>query len=242
MRSDAQIAVGSLGKLKAGQLGVQTDVVTKNLFDKYPNTDRIVVVEMMAATYCGMLRDSKTLKESEKIQRWSEFSDRVFKFQNPDYKPAPPKPSQGATSEHHAATERPTINNAPHGIANSGTINGNPTVNNNYGPKPVKCTISKASDAVAESSGAFRTEYQMTVDADSSVPSLAVQARSPTVQYVMIVSAGANTGSQAGATGTLTHQFNNLRPGTYTVAVWTKSKEDIEVMSGNTSRAFVPKG
>jgi len=93
VRSDVELGIGSLGKLKAGQLGVQTDVVAKNLFDKYPNTDRVIVVQMMASTYCGMLRDSKTLTDADKLQLWSEFSDRVFKFENPEYKPAPAKPA-----------------------------------------------------------------------------------------------------------------------------------------------------
>jgi hypothetical protein len=89
VRSDVEVGVGTLGKLKAGQLGVKTDVIAKNLFDKYPNIDRLVVVQMMSATYCEMIRDSRTLKDSEKIHLWSEFSDRVFKFVNPTYN-APP--------------------------------------------------------------------------------------------------------------------------------------------------------
>jgi hypothetical protein len=98
VRSDIQAQVGGLGKLKAGQLGIQTDVVAKNLFDKYPNTDRIIVVQMMAATYCPMVRDDKTLKDSEKRRLWTEFSDRVFKFTNPSYKPsaAPPLKAQSS--------------------------------------------------------------------------------------------------------------------------------------------------
>lgn len=99
VRSDVQVSVGSLGKLKAGEVGVRTDVVAKNLFEKYPNADRIVVVQMMAATYCSMIRDSKTLKDSEKLSLWSEFSDRVFKFENPNYIPArPPAPKPKGTA------------------------------------------------------------------------------------------------------------------------------------------------
>ncbi len=64
VRSDVDVSVGSLGKMKAGQLGVKTDVVAKNLFDKYPNTDRVLIAQMMSATYCGLIRDSKSLGES----------------------------------------------------------------------------------------------------------------------------------------------------------------------------------
>jgi hypothetical protein len=87
--SDVKAQVGSLGKLKAGEVGVKTDVVAKNLFDKYPNIDRVVVVQMMAATYCPMIRGSKDLKDSEKRRLWSEFSERAFKFVNPAPPPAP---------------------------------------------------------------------------------------------------------------------------------------------------------
>jgi hypothetical protein len=103
VRSDVDVGIGSLGKLKAGQVGVQTDVVAKNLFDKYPNIDRIVVVQMMAATYCPMIRDDRTLKDSDKRRLWSEFSDRVFKFQNPSYRPSPAQPPN---SKHNTTREK----------------------------------------------------------------------------------------------------------------------------------------
>jgi hypothetical protein len=84
---DVNAGVGSLGKVQAGQLGIKTGVVAKNLFDKYPNTDRILIAQMMAATYCPMIRDDKALKDAEKRHLWSEFQDRVFNFANPSYHP-----------------------------------------------------------------------------------------------------------------------------------------------------------
>ena len=120
VRSDVNASVGSLGKLKAGEVGVKTDVVAKNLFDKYPNTDRIIVVQMMAATYCSLLRDSKTVRDSEKLRLWAEFSERVFKFENPNYNPTPqqaPKPKRRATPEHKGS---PVPTNS-RGSANNGT-------------------------------------------------------------------------------------------------------------------------
>jgi hypothetical protein len=103
VRSEVEADVGSLGKLKAGHVGVKTDVVAKNLFDKYPNTDRIIVVQMMAATYCSMISGSKTLKDPEKLSLWSEFSERIFKFTDPSYNPIPttskPKDQSKAASK-----------------------------------------------------------------------------------------------------------------------------------------------
>jgi hypothetical protein len=88
VHSDVQVSVGSLGNLKAGDARVETDVVASNLFGKYPNTDRILIVQMMAATYCSMIRDSTTTKESDKLLLWAQFSERIFRFENPDYHPA----------------------------------------------------------------------------------------------------------------------------------------------------------
>jgi hypothetical protein len=52
---------------------------------------------MMAATYCSIIRDSKGLKDSERLRLWSEFSERVFKFESPAYNssPAPPPKPKG---------------------------------------------------------------------------------------------------------------------------------------------------
>ena len=36
VKVDVDVGVGSIGKLKAGQVGAKTDVVAKNLFDKVP--------------------------------------------------------------------------------------------------------------------------------------------------------------------------------------------------------------
>jgi hypothetical protein len=114
VRSEVDADIGSLGKLKTGHVGVKTDVVAKNLFEKYPNTDRVVVVEMMAATYCSMIRDSKTLKESEKLSLWSEFSERIFKFENPSYNPAP-------TPSKSKSQSKPTPKDSPAQDQNSRT-------------------------------------------------------------------------------------------------------------------------
>ena len=91
---DVNANVGSLGKVKAGQIGIKTEVVARNLFDKYPNVDRLVIAQMMAATYCPMIRDDKALKDADKRHLWNEFQDRVFRFVNPSYNPSPSSPSR----------------------------------------------------------------------------------------------------------------------------------------------------
>lgn len=88
IHSDIQASVGSLGKLNAGQLRVQTDVIAKSVFEKYPNIDRVVMVQMMAATYCPLILGDYQ-KSPEKLRLWSTFIDRVFRYENPEYKPVP---------------------------------------------------------------------------------------------------------------------------------------------------------
>lgn len=54
-----------------------------------------------------------------------------------------------------------TINSAPNGIANSGTIIGNPTVNN--GEMPPQITMTTISKNVPEADGRFRTQFRLEI-------------------------------------------------------------------------------
>jgi hypothetical protein len=93
VRSDIQSRVGSLGKLKAGEVEIKTEVVAKNLFEKYPNIERVLTAQMMAATYCSMIRESTSLSEREKQDRWEKFYDRVFSFVSPESSRSTPSKS-----------------------------------------------------------------------------------------------------------------------------------------------------
>jgi hypothetical protein len=77
VKSDIDASVGSLGKLKVGQIGVKTDVVAKSIFEKYPNLDRLLTLQTMAATYCALLRES-TLSDGEKLNRWEAFQTKAL--------------------------------------------------------------------------------------------------------------------------------------------------------------------
>jgi hypothetical protein len=39
--TDVKGAVGVLGPIKGGEIGVRTEIVTENLFEKYPNVDQL---------------------------------------------------------------------------------------------------------------------------------------------------------------------------------------------------------
>ena len=93
VRVDIEGSVGRLGKLKAGEVASKTEVVAKNLFEKYPNIDRVLTAQMMAATYCSMIRQSTSLSEKDKQDRWEKFQDRVFSFVSPESPKSTPSKS-----------------------------------------------------------------------------------------------------------------------------------------------------
>lgn len=90
VHSDIQTTIGSWGKIKGADLKVQTDVVAKNIYEKYPNLDRIAVAQMMTAVYCSSVAGDTSLDKHEAQRLLAEFSERVFRFVNPDYHGVPP--------------------------------------------------------------------------------------------------------------------------------------------------------
>jgi hypothetical protein len=97
VRSDINATVGSLGKLKAGDLAIKTDVVSRNLFDKYPNLDRLLALQTMSATYCAMLNQS-AIPDIDKLDRWEKFQERVLDLQVKAL-PAPKRAPAAAASK-----------------------------------------------------------------------------------------------------------------------------------------------
>lgn len=78
--SDIKASVGLLGRLKVGELEVKSKIVAKNLFEKYPNVDKLLTLQTMAATYCAMLMETTTISEKEKLGRWERFQDKALNF------------------------------------------------------------------------------------------------------------------------------------------------------------------
>ena len=95
VRSDIDLTVGSLGKLRAGELAVKTEVTAKNLFQKYPNVDRVLTLQTMSATYCGMLNGA-ALTDADRLGRWEKFQDKVLKLAGNPPPPPPPPPRASA--------------------------------------------------------------------------------------------------------------------------------------------------
>lgn len=80
VKSDISASVGVLGRVKAGEVAVDTEIVANNLFSKYPNVDKLFALQTMAATYCAMLQSS-ALPDSDKLSRWEQFQEKVLNLQ-----------------------------------------------------------------------------------------------------------------------------------------------------------------
>lgn len=72
-----EATVGSVGKLKAGEVTVQANAVTRDLLGKLPGANVLYIEQMMYATYCTALRDSKNLSEEEKASKLLDASKGV---------------------------------------------------------------------------------------------------------------------------------------------------------------------
>ena len=91
IKSEISASVGSLGKIKAGEIAAKTEIEAKNLFGKYPNVDKLLALQMMASTYCEMLRGTTAIKEIDKINRWEKFSEKYLDLKsNPQVSTRPP--------------------------------------------------------------------------------------------------------------------------------------------------------
>lgn len=119
VRVDFESRVGSLGKISAGEVAAKTAITAKTLFEKYPNVDRLLAIQMMASTYCSLLRSTR-LTPAERLHRWSEFSDKVFSLQNDSGKPAAkadlPLSKKLSKPDVPTATNKPSISSfsSPH--------------------------------------------------------------------------------------------------------------------------------
>ena len=87
IKSDIHAGLQPFGKIKVGDIGLKTEIVARNLFDKYPNLDKLLTLQTMAATYCSMLKESD-LSSTEKLIRWESFQEKVLNLKMTSQKTA----------------------------------------------------------------------------------------------------------------------------------------------------------
>src|SRR5215510_6673914 len=78
VETEASIS-GLKGLLPTGSLKNKTETTAKNLFEKYPNADRLSVAMAMISVYCQTIDDPKsTLSDKEKLDWLSNFTQVVM--------------------------------------------------------------------------------------------------------------------------------------------------------------------
>jgi hypothetical protein len=118
--SDVKGAIAVLGPIKGGEIGIRTEVVAKNLFEKYPNVDKLLTLQTLAATYCAMLRDSR-ISDTEKLDRWELFQEQVLNLQR---KVPTKKATQGRTHQGKTSGGAPVV---PFTVSDRVLMDDNPT-------------------------------------------------------------------------------------------------------------------
>ena len=117
IKSDISASVGLLGKIKTGEIAAKTDVVAKNLFEKYPNVDKLLALQTMSATYCEMLKSTTAISEIVKLDRWEKFQDKVLDLKSNPQMPTKQPRSTSRTSATDSST--PKISDKPEGTKSS---------------------------------------------------------------------------------------------------------------------------
>ncbi len=72
---DTEASVSGLGSLAGGALKNHTAVTAKNLFEKYPNADRVTVVTLMLSVYCRQIDQSRVTDEQKLDRFQTVFQD-----------------------------------------------------------------------------------------------------------------------------------------------------------------------
>ena len=66
---DTGVGAQGLKSLVSGTLKNHTETTVKNLWEKYPNADKLTVATLMMSVYCQQIDKSTTLTDQEKLDR-----------------------------------------------------------------------------------------------------------------------------------------------------------------------------
>lgn len=78
VKVDIEFAAGTLGRLRAAELAIRADPVTKDLLAKHSSTEKLWILQTMASTYCSIVVSDRNSSSAEKADRWNTFVDRTF--------------------------------------------------------------------------------------------------------------------------------------------------------------------
>ena len=76
--TDTEGSVSGLSHLVGGELKNRVEVTAKNLFEKYPNADKITVATLMMSVFCQQIDKSSQLSDKEKLDQLNVVNDRLI--------------------------------------------------------------------------------------------------------------------------------------------------------------------
>jgi hypothetical protein len=100
---DIRASAGLLGKVTAAEVGVKTDVTAKAMFERFPNLDRLLVLQMLSSTYCSALK-SPDISAKERLDRWERFMERYLELRSVAA-PVPPAKKKSNSNEQKEPTK-----------------------------------------------------------------------------------------------------------------------------------------
>jgi hypothetical protein len=78
LATETEANVSGLSSLVGGSLKNKTEVTAKNLFEKYPNADRVAVATLMMSMFCREIDASTTLSDDQKLDRLQTVNQSII--------------------------------------------------------------------------------------------------------------------------------------------------------------------
>jgi hypothetical protein len=91
------------------------ETTVNDLYSKYPAADRIVVIRDLMSVTCQIIRNSDSLSDDEKLNRWFQFVNvaRSFLPQLPSEQILHTEPESQLEQNHKSTPAPPTVDKAP---------------------------------------------------------------------------------------------------------------------------------
>jgi len=77
VQGEVDATVGRIGPVSGGELKTRAQSATQDLLGRLPEGGRIYLEQMMFASYCSVLKDDRSLSDTEKGQKLLDYSQEV---------------------------------------------------------------------------------------------------------------------------------------------------------------------
>jgi hypothetical protein len=87
IKADLNGQAQALLKVGSAELKGKVEKTVVDLFSKYPNADRVAIVQNMLGTACNIIRTSTQLSDVQKFDMWMAVFPAVQQYLGPEKKP-----------------------------------------------------------------------------------------------------------------------------------------------------------